>query len=191
MKNNSLSTATQTASSVISEKELIRLAKKDPRAFGQLYLRYINRVVRYLHGKLGSQSDAEDVAAETFLSAYKSFNYFRQEKHFPAWLFTIARNKATDHLRKQHCTMPLDDYVEPCSDDSPEEQLDHSQELKRLGRLIYKLPEEDLELLRLRYLAELSFPEMARLLGRNTSAVKKSVYRLLKNLKSQMEDLNG
>jgi RNA polymerase sigma factor (sigma-70 family) len=56
-----------------------------------------------------------------------------------------------------------------------------------LSRLVQKLPEEERELLRLRFLAEMSFREIAYFLHRNENAVKKSVYRLLARLHSQLE----
>jgi len=52
------------------------------------------------------------------------------------------------------------------------------------------LPQEDRELLRLRFLADMSFPEIARFLHRKEEAVKKSIYRLLARLKSQVEVSN-
>ena len=61
------------------------------------------------------------------------------------------------------------------------------EELGRLQFLIKKLDNDERELIRLRYVAELSFAEMADLLGKREDAVKKSVYRLLERLKGQME----
>ncbi len=61
------------------------------------------------------------------------------------------------------------------------------EELGRLRFLIKKLNDDERELIRLRYVAELSFAEMADLLGKREDAVKKSVYRLLERLKGQME----
>jgi len=59
-----------------------------------------------------------------------------------------------------------------------------------LSNLIRALPEEDRELLRLRFLADMSYPEIARFLHRKEEAVKKSIYRLLARLKSQVEVSN-
>jgi RNA polymerase sigma-70 factor (ECF subfamily) len=61
------------------------------------------------------------------------------------------------------------------------------EELGRLQFLIKKLDNDERELIRLRYVAELSFAEIADLLGKREDAVKKSVYRLLERLKGQME----
>jgi RNA polymerase sigma-70 factor (ECF subfamily) len=61
------------------------------------------------------------------------------------------------------------------------------EELSQLRRLIQGLAAPDQELIRLRFVAELSFAEIAELLGRREDTVKKSLYRLLARLKDQME----
>ena len=61
------------------------------------------------------------------------------------------------------------------------------EEFSRLRSIIKKLNPEEQDLIRLRFVADLSFVEMAELLGKREDAVKKSVYRLLARLKSQME----
>lgn len=65
--------------------------------------------------------------------------------------------------------------------------LIRAEELSRIRSLIQHLNEEEQDLIRLRYVADLSFAEIADLLGKREDAVKKSVYRLLARLKSQME----
>jgi RNA polymerase sigma-70 factor (ECF subfamily) len=65
--------------------------------------------------------------------------------------------------------------------------LIRAEELSRIRFLIHYLNEDEQELIRLRYVADLSFVEIADLLGRREDAVKKSMYRLLARLKSQME----
>lgn len=66
-------------------------------------------------------------------------------------------------------------------------QVIQGEELTRLRSLISELDLDEQELIRLRYVAELSFAEMAELLGRREEAVKKSLYRLQARLKDQME----
>ena len=65
-----------------------------------------------------------------------------------------------------------------------------SEQTAALSKLIQALPEEDRDLLRLRFLADMSFPEIGYLLHRNEEAVKKSIYRLLARLHSQLEVSN-
>ena len=67
------------------------------------------------------------------------------------------------------------------------QQVIQTEQIAALTKLINVLPEEEHELIRLRYIAELSFSEIGRLLNRSEDAVKKSLYRLLARLQSQLE----
>jgi RNA polymerase sigma-70 factor (ECF subfamily) len=173
------------------ETVLIHAARKDPKAFGGLYKLYVEQVFRYLVSQTGNVQEAEDITAQTFLAAFESFRRFRQEGHFASWLFAIARNKAMDYFRQRKIVAPIDDANEIPVESNPLSGMIRSEQSVELGKLIQALPEDERELLRLRYLAELSFPEIARLLHRNEDAVKKSTYRLLARLHSQLEASNG
>ena len=142
----------------VEEQCMIQQAREDPQAFGKLYRRYIKTVFRYLYSRLGNIQDAEDVASQTFIAAFEKFEGFKKEKSFSAWLFTIARNKAVDYFRRNHSVEQLDDSVIPDTHEKPDRILEISDELNKISRLISALPEADQELLRLRYIAELTFP---------------------------------
>jgi len=171
----------------VEEQLLIQEARRDIKAFDKLYQRYLSQVVRYLYSRLGNMGDAEDVAAQAFLAAYESFSSFKKEGFFAAWLFAIARNKAVDHLRRNRLFEQLDEVNLADPAVTPEKKLESSQESASISRLISALPDRDQELLRLRYVADLSFPEIAVLLHRRTDAVKKRTYRLLAKIRTQME----
>ena len=167
---------------------LVRQARQDPQAFGALYQLYVRPVFKYLYSRLGNVHEAEDVTAQTFLGAFESFQNLHQDEHFPAWLFTIARHKALDHYRRRKNVTSLDDVSELPGGGDPLQAVVQSEQAGQLAGLLQALPESERELLRLRFLAELSFPEMARLLHRNEAAVKKALYRLLARLQSQLEE---
>ncbi|MGV8049430.1 MAG: RNA polymerase sigma factor [Anaerolineaceae bacterium] len=173
------------------ELRIIRTARHDPKAFGELYLLYVNQVFRYLYSRTGNVHEAEDLTAQTFLTAFESFDKFRQEEHFVSWLFAIARNKTMDYFRQQKNTSPIEAVSGICADgNDPLIDAIQSEQTAALSKLIQTLPEEERELLRLRFLADMSFPEIAHLLHRNEGAVKKSIYRLLARLRSQLEVSN-
>jgi len=173
-----------------TEVRLIKAARKDKLAFGELYKIYVERVFRYLYSRIGNVQEAEDATAQTFLAALESIEKFRQDGHFAAWLFGIARNKGMDYFRKQNNTILIEEAYEISTEDNPLTRIIQSEQATTLARIIRDLPEEERELLRLRFLAQLSFPEIAHLLHKNDDAVKKSTYRLLARLHSQLEDSN-
>jgi RNA polymerase sigma-70 factor, ECF subfamily len=169
---------------------IIIAARQDPKAFGDLYKLYVEQIFRYLFSRLGNVHEAEDITAQTFLAAFESFDKFRQDGHFASWLFTIARNKAMDHFRRGKNTASIDEADDIPVEEDPLVEVIQSEQTAALSKLIQALPEEDCELLRLRFLASMSFPEIAHFLHRNEEAVKKSIYRLLARLHNQLEVSN-
>jgi RNA polymerase sigma-70 factor (ECF subfamily) len=172
------------------ELRLIKAARQDPRAFGELYMLYVEKVFKYLYSRIGNVHMAEDTTAQTFLAAFESFDRFRHDGRFASWLFTIARNKVMDVFRQQKSTASIDEIPEIPVDADPLSEVIQSEQTADLSKLIQALPEEDREILRLRYLADMSFPEIAHFLHRNEEAIKKTTYRLLARLQSQLEVSN-
>jgi RNA polymerase sigma-70 factor (ECF subfamily) len=171
------------------EADLVSAAQQDPAAFAGLYRRYVTPVYRYLYSRAGSPADAEDLTEQVFLEALESLGRYRQTGPFAAWLFTIARRRAIDALRRRRPEAPLGEQVpDPQAPPDPLAQVIRGEESRRLQALLAGLDEADQELLRLRFAAGLGFGEMARVLRRSEAAVKMKLYRLLRRLESQLED---
>lgn len=166
---------------------LIQAARRDPAAFGELYQLYVEPVYRYLYSKLGSVPEAEDLTAQTFMAAFENFHHFRQDDRFAPWLFTIARNKAMDYFRRAKPALELDPESPIASGEDVLAQVIQSEQAQALARQIRLLDEDEQELLRLRYLADMTYAEIARVLKRGEQAVKKKIYRLLTTLRSRLE----
>jgi RNA polymerase sigma-70 factor (ECF subfamily) len=185
---------TQDSSRLLQQEEEAQLVggeKANPESFAKLYDCYAPNIYRYLLSRLGNVAGAQDVTSQTFLRAFEMFPRYRHTGYFSAWLFAIARSKYVDYLRKtknQPETKP--DSVKDPQDDLLQ-QVIRSERLAELKETIGRLPEEDQELLRLRFVAGLGFAEIASLLERNEDAVKKNLYRLLARLQSQLEEKNA
>jgi RNA polymerase sigma-70 factor (ECF subfamily) len=186
--NNS---STQDSSRLLRQEEeaqWIGEAKANPESFAKLYDCYAPNIYRYLLSRLGNVAGAQDVTSQTFLRAFEMFPRYKHTGYFSAWLFAIARSKYVDYLRKtrnQPGTLP--EGVKDPQDDLLQGVI-RSERLAELKETIGRLPDEEQELLRLRFVAGLGFAEMASLLERNEDAVKKTLYRLLARLQSQLED---
>lgn len=172
------------------ELRIIKAVREDPKAFGELYKLYVEQVFRYLYSRLGNVHEAEDVTAQTFLAAFESFDKFREDGHLASWLFSIARNKVNDHFRQQKKSAPFEVAESIPIDDGLLVGVIQSEQMTTMTNLIQELSEDERELLRLRFLVEMSFPEIAHILRKNEEAVKKSIYRLLARLHSQLEVSN-
>ena len=157
-----------------------------PADFERIYQQYIRQIYGYLYSILGNAQDAEDVGAQTFLVVYESLHKFRGDASLKSWIFRIARNKAMSHFRKRKRIVTGELPSLPVDDDTLQ-QVIQSEQIKILAEMMKGLPEEDIELLRLRFLAKMTFIEMADFLGRKEDTVKKSVYRLIERLQKQVE----
>ncbi|HKY78494.1 MAG TPA: sigma-70 family RNA polymerase sigma factor [Anaerolineales bacterium] len=157
-------------------------AASNPAEFDKIYQTFVQPVFRYLLSRVQNRDEAEELTAQTFLAALERLPGYRHNGHFPAWLFSIVRNKAADHFRRLHRRPEV-----ALADTVPAEQVASDHRLPELAALLDKLPTNEQELLRLRFVAELSFAEIAALQGRNLDAVKKSTYRLLDRLHAQLE----
>ncbi len=178
---------TNTIADEYDEHRLIADVRKDKGKFGTLYKKYANPVYRYIFTRTGNKQIAEDITSQTFLAALESIGNFRQDGNFGSWLFTIARNKVNDYFRSSKTVSPIHEaeLIEDGSD--PLASLIQSDQSKIVQSLIKKLTEDEQELLRLRFIAELSYSNIARLLHKSEDALKKSIYRLLARLQSQVE----
>ena len=177
---------------ILDEPTLVRAAQTDAQAFGALYDRYVQRVYRYCLYRTNHAPDAEDLTAQIFMAALEGLPRYRQDGHFAGWLFSIARKKVADfHRRTPHTQVSLDEVALPPihADSSADLAMDveKSQRRERLLKQIQALAEDERDLIHLRYVAELSFAEIARTLQKNEEAVKKTLYRLLARLKQELE----
>jgi RNA polymerase sigma-70 factor, ECF subfamily len=163
---------------------LVAAARRDPAQFAALYDRYVEKIYHYLYGRVGSTVEAEDLTSQTFVAALEALPRYQDKGYFSTWLFAIARSKVMDHFR-QRKHAPLDENLA----ENPEilAHVSRSDEIRRLSGLVRALAEDERELIYLRYVADLSFAEMAALLGKGEEAVKKSLYRLLARMQGQME----
>lgn len=167
--------------------ELILEIQQDPTRFHLVYDRWAVRIFQYFFHRTGEEKSAEDLTSQLFLAAYQALPRYRHRGHFPAWLFTIARNLLKEYYRKNRREVPLETAQHLVSKSDPPDEYTRVDEIGQLKRLVASLPDEDQELIRLRYVAELSFADMAVVLNKRQDAVKKSLYRLQARLQSLLE----
>ena len=170
----------------IDDSVISQAQKGDKDALGRIYDTYINPIFRYQFSRVGNKFDAEDLTSQTFMAILESLPRYKFHGYFSAWVFRIARNKAMDFFRAQRRNlgeMPLhltyhDDVLE---------KIIQGQTCEELSALLQSLKEEEREVIRLRYVAQLTYIEIACILGRKEDAVRKSLTRLLEKLSCQLE----
>jgi len=168
-----------------------RAVQRDPDAFAQIYDEHVDIVYRYVFYKVGDPSVAEDLAADVFAKAWERIDRF-QWRNVPVqhWLLTIARNAVTDHWRsRKRMSSPLDILGEASSDDPlPDEHVARDLEVETLGRALLKLPDEQRDVLILRFIEDLPHRDVAAILGKSVEAVRQIQSRALRALRNVLGD---
>jgi RNA polymerase sigma-70 factor, ECF subfamily len=175
------------------DSQLVRLAQGgDAASFGTLYERYFEKVYSYLAFKLGSPTDAEDVAEQVFLKALESLGGYKWTGvPFQAWLFRIAHNMMVDTLRRRSRRQsdPIEHAAE-LSDErrsaDPEAML--AEKLTREGLLaaVEQLTGLQKQVISLKFAAGLPNAEVARLMGKTEGAVKALQHAALASLQRHL-----
>lgn len=167
-----------------------KAVKGDGSALAQIYDAYAHDIYRYTFSKVGNSFDAEDITAQTFMAVLESLPRYQHRGQFSAWIFQIARNKVMDYFRRSKRDL-LDISPDIAYSDGTLEHIIKGQAYQQLESIMQTLADEERELIRLRYVGQLSFVEIAELMGRKEDAVRKSLTRLLERLSSQMEAQNA
>lgn len=178
-------------------KLVARSLKQDHEAFGRLVERYATVIVNLAYRMVGDRTEAEDLAQETFVAAFKALPSFRAESKFSTWLYRIAANKCKDWLRVKRPGQGLQDVeIEDALDDrvveerTPERLLSQQQVAEQLDRAIQRLPPLYREAFVLKHVEGLSYEEMQEILGVNGDTLKMRVYKGRLQLSRDLAELN-
>ena len=135
----------------------------------QIYEKYADVVYGFILRMCHDENLAEDILQDTFLKAIEKINTFDQKCKLTTWLCQIAKNTYFDYLRKiKKCEEVLLDETLTCDRNNLPEDVAISKENKQeILSLIHKLQEPYKEVFLLRFYAELSFKEIARIFGKS------------------------
>lgn len=159
----------------------------DQEAFAHLVEAYQVAVYNLAYRMLGNASEAEDAAQETFLRAYSRLSTYQPDKRFSTWLLAIASHYCIDCLRRQRFTwLSLDDLPPwrwPSSkEDQPEEKVLQQERRDEVREMLDQLPAQYRAAVILRYWYDLSYREIAEVMGTTENAIKSRLHRARKML---------
>jgi RNA polymerase sigma-70 factor (ECF subfamily) len=177
----------------------------DAQLFHELIRPYERRVYAMALSFLRNEADAEDVAQEAFLKAFRSLASFRGDAKFGTWLVSITLNEARSRIRRRDAIKmeSLDDAQDDDQGHSspallrdwkeiPSEALERKEVRSLLQKAITSLPQIYREVFQLRDIEQLSVNEAAQALGITVSSVKVRLHRarmmLQKNLAPQLKE---
>jgi RNA polymerase sigma factor (sigma-70 family) len=196
-------TAAQSAE--VTDLELVRLAQAgDTEAFGELVERNRRAVFRAALAAVGSPTEADDVAQEAFVTAWRKLSGFRGESQFRTWLLSITWRKAIDRRKSLNRWLKLAafasrdeagdsmfDVVEqvPSTERAPDAALESFELQRDIRRLIRTLPRKLRDALLLAGSSEHTYEEISRMLDAPVGTVKWRVAEARRVLKRKLTAL--
>jgi RNA polymerase sigma factor (sigma-70 family) len=164
--------------------------------FAELYDEFMPKVFRYISFKVNDQQITEDLTSTVFEKALVSFDKYSSDKGaFSTWIFSITRNTLIDYYRtnKMKIQVSLDEAIEaPSREPSPQDEVEKKAEQECLRGCLSRLPEDDQELIRLKFAGEFSNRQIAKILGLSESNVGVRLFRAVKKLREDFnESWNG
>jgi RNA polymerase sigma-70 factor (ECF subfamily) len=161
--------------------------------FSQLVTRYQNYVFTLVLRFIPNREDAEEVAQDVFVKAYRSLADFRGDSKFSTWLFTISRTSCISFLRKkrpdvqsldqERTGLQLENRESGFRADLIEQKSRHAV----LNEAIGMLSADDSQVLTLFYKGEQSLEEIGHVMGLDPNTVKVKLHRARQRLKDKME----
>jgi RNA polymerase sigma-70 factor (ECF subfamily) len=152
-------------------------------AFDQLVVLYQRDIYRLCYRYLNNHEDANDLAQETFLRAWRAIGRFKGRSAFSTWLYRIAVNACLNHKAAKR--LPTQELPEVLADPSmgAAQRVERDSEATRVRQAVSRLPEKQRATLILKIYHELTHQEVAGVLGSTVGTVKANLFHALANLK--------
>ena len=177
-----------------TDSEVItRVLRGEHQLYAELVTRYQNFVFTLALRYTPVREDAEEIAQDVFVKAYKALKDFRGESKFSTWLYSIVNSTAITFLRKKKLDVKsLDNenvYEQAESRDSgtSANQVEVKSKVEMVTKAIQLLSPDDAKLITLFYKAEQSLEEIAQIMNLETNTVKVKLHRARTRLKEKME----
>jgi RNA polymerase sigma-70 factor (ECF subfamily) len=189
-----------------SDAELIALAQRgEVPAYEALVLRYQTLAFRTAYVIAGDAAEAEDATQTAFVKAWQALDRFEPDRRrgglprspgddaFRPWLLTIVANEARNRVRSRarRPTIEIDEalhHVGTAETDSPEALIEASERREELVAALNRRSEGDRTIIVMRYVLELSEPEMAAALGIPRGTVKSRLSRALARTRERLNE---
>jgi RNA polymerase sigma-70 factor (ECF subfamily) len=179
---------------------MLRVKQGDAEAFAQLVDKYKQPVMNVVYRMLRDATEAEDVAQNVFVQVHKSADRYKIAAKFSTWLFTITRNLCLNEIRRRsrhpaesmdaphpdYQDQPLNQFEDKKGSSPPDTLLQGELEAK-IEAALDALPENQRTAILLCRQNELSYDEIAKVLGCTVSATKSLIHRGRETLKEKLK----
>jgi len=177
-------------SSPISDQVIIEnVLEGDIAQYNELVLRHKDYAYSLALKIVHNPMDAEEIAHDAFIKAYKSLARFNQKAKFSTWLYRIVFNTAVSHTRKNSLIAEDIDEVsiQPVSASTSSEGLYSEERTKYINQAMNRLLPLDATLITLFYMKQLNLEEIGQVVGLRATAIKVKLFRARKRLGHELE----
>lgn len=182
----------------LTDRELVELAvRQDRGAFSMLLARYREALIAHILRYVSVTEDAEDICQRSLEKAYVNIGKYDRNYAFSTWIYSIARNEAKDHLRRNRNVLssipltPENEETNILAGPTPEEEYIIGQAVADMTSRIESLPERYRCVARLRFIKDYAYEDIAEELGLPTGTVKTRLNRARKMLIPQNAENDG
>ena len=157
--------------------------------------RYNLKIINFVNKMISDYDEAQNIAQEIFLKLYENLKKYKMEGSFKTFIFTIARNRTLNYIKKRKrisffSQMPsehsIDNYF--VSKDKPEKSLEKKEKDSELLSALYELKENQRLALILKIYLEMSYKEIAEITDWSTSKIETLISRAKGNLKKKLQE---
>jgi RNA polymerase sigma-70 factor, ECF subfamily len=166
--------------------EMMRAMRDE--AFERLYAEHAQALFGFLSYRTGDRALAEDLLADTFERALRARRRFdRRKASEKTWLYAIALNGLRDHARRRASEGRALERIASAPSVAPTADVEGVADRDLINQSLALLSEQEREAIALRFGAELTVPEIAKLTGEPLTTVEGRVYRALRKLREEMD----
>ncbi|MES2962253.1 MAG: sigma-70 family RNA polymerase sigma factor, partial [Bdellovibrionota bacterium] len=171
-----------------SDVELVQDVKKGERkAFSELVVRHQRALLRLTLRFTREQALAEDIVQESFIKAFQKIDLFEGRSSFKSWLYQIAMNTAKNRFRERQADLINIEDTHVGVDAGAESGMVRNDIAKKIRDEVERLPEKQRIALTLRVFEDLSFKEIAQIMGCPYDTAKANYRHALLKLRERLE----
>jgi RNA polymerase sigma-70 factor (ECF subfamily) len=174
-----------TENDLANEQAVVLAAKLNPEKFAALYDKYYEQIFRFIYQRLDDKEQAFDATQQVFVKALEKLpKYEFKGVPFAAWLYRIASNEVINLFRQQKAnrTVNIDSVnVYGIIEEMQETKIDQYHD--KIVGIISELPEDELQLIEMRFFEKRAFKEIAEILNITETNAKVKTYRIIDKLK--------
>lgn len=154
--------------------------------FEILYNTHVRKIYKFFYYRINSKETSEDLTSRTFVKALEKINTYNSQKgSFSSWIYTIARNNLIDYYRKNRYSEDIDNVLGIKDKSDFVRDVDARNQLKKIRKYLEVLTEEQRNIVLMRVWDDLSFKEIAEIVGKSEVSCKMMFSRTIARIRKE------